>query len=83
MEIRNKMYFNPESACILVLVSVVAMAMAGLSIMPHQEARFLTPMLVPLVMIYTWNRAKFNRMFMVEKNDQLDRERKKKMKIKN
>ncbi|KAI7855226.1 Alg9-like mannosyltransferase family-domain-containing protein [Circinella umbellata] len=47
-----------------VLVSVVAMAMAGLSIMPHQEARFLTPMLVPLVMIYTWNRAKFNRMFM-------------------
>ncbi|KAG2224178.1 hypothetical protein INT45_001296 [Circinella minor] len=47
-----------------VLVSVVAMAMIGLSIMPHQEARFLTPMLVPLVMIYTWNRAKFNRMFM-------------------
>ena len=68
IEILNKMYINHKHAHMLVLVSVIVMAMAGLSIMPHQEARFLTPMLVPLALIYTWNRAKFNRVFMVRKN---------------
>ena len=67
IEILNKMYINHKHTCTLVLVSVIAVAMIGLSIMPHQEARFLTPMLVPLALIYTWNRAKFNRAFMVRK----------------
>ncbi|KAI9278949.1 Alg9-like mannosyltransferase family-domain-containing protein [Phascolomyces articulosus] len=48
-----------------VLVSVVTMAMIGLSIMPHQEARFLAPMLAPIALIYTWSRLKFNRGFMI------------------
>ncbi|KAI8143935.1 Alg9-like mannosyltransferase family-domain-containing protein [Fennellomyces sp. T-0311] len=46
-----------------VLGSVVALAMAGLSVMPHQEARFLTPMLIPLAIMYTWNRTRLTRGF--------------------
>ncbi|KAI8338460.1 Alg9-like mannosyltransferase family-domain-containing protein [Chlamydoabsidia padenii] len=40
-----------------VLAGIVVNAMIGLSLMPHQEARFLVPMLVPLVMVYTWDQT--------------------------
>ncbi|KAI9496535.1 Alg9-like mannosyltransferase family-domain-containing protein [Zychaea mexicana] len=57
--------WRPRTSPLLyyVLVSVIILAMTGLSIMPHQEARFLTPMMVPLVLVYTWNRVKINRVF--------------------
>lgn len=35
-------------------MGIVASGLIGLSIMPHQEARFLCPLLVPLVLIFTW-----------------------------
>lgn len=39
--------------------------LVGLSIIPHQEARFLTPLLVPLVLIYTWKQVKLPASFWV------------------
>ncbi|RCH82721.1 hypothetical protein CU098_000239, partial [Rhizopus stolonifer] len=35
----------------------------GLSIMPHQEARFLCPLLVPFVLIYAWDQSTFPLLF--------------------
>jgi phosphatidylinositol glycan class Z len=29
----------------------------GLSLVPHQEARFLSPLLVPIVFMFCWNEA--------------------------
>ncbi|KAI8060977.1 Alg9-like mannosyltransferase family-domain-containing protein [Gongronella butleri] len=40
-----------------VLVSIVVVSMVGLSAMPHQEARFLVPLLVPLILLYTWDQS--------------------------
>ncbi|KAI8099127.1 Alg9-like mannosyltransferase family-domain-containing protein, partial [Halteromyces radiatus] len=40
-----------------VLTGIIVNALVGLSLMPHQEARFLVPLLVPLVMIYTWDQT--------------------------
>ncbi|CAO3650931.1 unnamed protein product [Cunninghamella blakesleeana] len=37
------------------MVSIVLISIIGLSLIPHQEARFLVPMLIPLIMIYTWD----------------------------
>lgn len=37
----------------------------GLSIIPHQEARFLCPLLVPLVLIYTWKQIRLPAFFWV------------------
>lgn len=37
----------------------------GLSIIPHQEARFLTPLLAPLILIYTWKQVKLPASFWV------------------
>ncbi|ORZ02512.1 Alg9-like mannosyltransferase family-domain-containing protein [Syncephalastrum racemosum] len=48
-----------------VLLGTIVVPLAGLSSMPHQEARFLTPLLVPLVLTYTWNRDKLYRFFWV------------------
>jgi phosphatidylinositol glycan class Z len=31
--------------------------------MPHQEARFLCPLLVPLILIYTWKQPKLTGSF--------------------
>lgn len=39
--------------------------MVGLSVMPHQEPRFLVPMIIPLILVYTWNRARLYRSFWV------------------
>ncbi|OBZ90496.1 GPI mannosyltransferase 4 [Choanephora cucurbitarum] len=38
-----------------VLLAIFASGLIGLSIMPHQEARFLCPLLVPLVLMYNWD----------------------------
>ncbi|KAI8336433.1 Alg9-like mannosyltransferase family-domain-containing protein [Choanephora cucurbitarum] len=38
-----------------VLLAIFALGLIGLSIMPHQEARFLCPLLVPLVLMYNWD----------------------------
>jgi phosphatidylinositol glycan class Z len=48
---------------ILVNASVLLCGLIGLSIMPHQEARFLCPLLVPLVMIYTWKQDRIPTSF--------------------
>ncbi|KAI9029040.1 Alg9-like mannosyltransferase family-domain-containing protein [Phycomyces nitens] len=48
-----------------VALGSIITAMVGLSIFPHQEARFLVPMLVPLVIVYTWNKTKLTKMFWV------------------
>lgn len=50
---------------VIVLLGTIVVPLAGLSSMPHQEARFLTPLLVPLVLTYTWNRDKLYRFFWV------------------
>jgi phosphatidylinositol glycan class Z len=44
---------------------VVLSGLIGLSIMPHQEARFLCPLLVPLVLIFTWKQPKISRSFWI------------------
>lgn len=49
----------------LVLISTVFSGLVGLSVIPHQEARFLTPLLVPLVLVYTWKQAKLPASFWV------------------
>ncbi|KAL1933501.1 hypothetical protein VTP01DRAFT_7591, partial [Rhizomucor pusillus] len=46
-----------------VLVATIATSMAGLSAVPHQEARFLTPMLVPMTLLYTWDDVKPKLLF--------------------
>ncbi|KAG2230630.1 hypothetical protein INT48_005898 [Thamnidium elegans] len=46
-----------------VFVGVFFSGLIGLSIMPHQEARFLCPLLVPLVMIYTWKQKRLSPSF--------------------
>lgn len=48
-----------------VLVATIATSMAGLSAVPHQEARFLTPMLVPMTLLYTWDDVKPKLLFWV------------------
>lgn len=44
-------------------MGVVFSGLIGLSIMPHQEARFLCPLLVPFIMIYTWKRERVPPLF--------------------
>ncbi|KAG2206288.1 hypothetical protein INT47_007302 [Mucor saturninus] len=48
-----------------VFVGVVSSGLIGLSIMPHQEARFLCPLLVPLVLIFAWKQSRLTRSFWV------------------
>lgn len=42
---------------------MVLSGIIGLSIMPHQEARFLCPLLVPLILIFTCKQPKLSRTF--------------------
>ncbi|KAI9303495.1 Alg9-like mannosyltransferase family-domain-containing protein [Cunninghamella echinulata] len=51
----KKIRHEPNSYLYYTMVGIVFTSMIGLSLIPHQEARFLVPMLVPLVMIYTWD----------------------------
>ncbi|KAL0088201.1 Alg9-like mannosyltransferase family-domain-containing protein [Phycomyces blakesleeanus] len=46
-----------------VALCTIVTAMAGLSTVPHQEARFLAPLLVPLVIVYTWNKTNLPKLF--------------------
>lgn len=46
-----------------ILMGIVFTSLVGLSIIPHQEARFLCPLLVPLVLIYTWRRPNLTLSF--------------------
>lgn len=50
---------------VLALAAIVVFGLGGLSFVPHQEARFLAPLLVPLILIFTWNRTKLSRSFWV------------------
>ncbi|CAO3633003.1 unnamed protein product [Cunninghamella echinulata] len=51
----KKVKHEPNSYLYYMMVGIVFTSMIGLSLIPHQEARFLVPMLVPLVIIYTWD----------------------------
>ncbi|PHZ16603.1 uncharacterized protein RHIMIDRAFT_266485 [Rhizopus microsporus ATCC 52813] len=46
-----------------ILIGIVFTSLVGLSIIPHQEARFLCPLLIPLVLIYTWRRPNLSLSF--------------------
>ncbi|KAI7869953.1 Alg9-like mannosyltransferase family-domain-containing protein [Spinellus fusiger] len=58
-------YKDAFSRVYYVALLTVATSMAGLSIFPHQEARFLAPMLVSLIILYTWNRTRLPVMFWI------------------
>ena len=47
------------------MVGILFSGLIGLSVMPHQEARFLCPLLVPLVLIYTWKKARIPKVFWI------------------
>ena len=47
------------------LVTIILTSLVGLSIIPHQEARFLCPLLVPLVIIYSWKRPTLSTSFWI------------------
>ncbi|CEP12647.1 hypothetical protein [Parasitella parasitica] len=47
------------------LISIIFSGLIGLSIIPHQEARFLCPLLVPLVLVYTWKQVKLPASFWI------------------
>ncbi|KAI8374421.1 Alg9-like mannosyltransferase family-domain-containing protein [Radiomyces spectabilis] len=49
---------DAQAPIIYVLLGIVGISMAGLSLMPHQEARFLAPMLVPLVLLVAWHQRR-------------------------
>ncbi|ORX56860.1 Alg9-like mannosyltransferase [Hesseltinella vesiculosa] len=48
---------DPHAYFFFVLLGTLVVGLVGLSSMPHQEARFLVPLLVPLVMLYTWDQS--------------------------
>ncbi|KAI8877059.1 glycosyltransferase family 22 protein [Backusella circina FSU 941] len=54
-----------HSDFICVLLGIFITGLTGLSIMPHQEARFLCPLLVPLVLIYTWKKPRLATSFWI------------------
>ncbi|KAI9470869.1 MAG: Alg9-like mannosyltransferase family-domain-containing protein [Benjaminiella poitrasii] len=56
---------DPNAHLFYVLLSVLLSGLIGLSLIPHQEARFLCPLLVPLVLIYTWKQPKIPGFFWV------------------
>ncbi|CDS07737.1 hypothetical protein LRAMOSA01686 [Lichtheimia ramosa] len=56
---------NEQHVVYRTLAAIVVFGLGGLSFVPHQEARFLAPLLVPLILIFTWNRTKLSRTFWV------------------
>ncbi|KAL7330640.1 alpha 1,2 mannosyltransferase [Mucor circinelloides] len=60
-----KVQNDDHTHLLYVLISVVFSGLVGLSIIPHQEARFLTPLLAPLILIYTWKQVKLPASFWV------------------
>lgn len=59
------MHIHINTSLLSALSAIVVFGLGGLSFVPHQEARFLAPLLVPLIFIFTWNRAKLSRTFWV------------------
>ncbi|KAI9250258.1 hypothetical protein BY458DRAFT_444889, partial [Sporodiniella umbellata] len=54
-----------DSNVFWLLISIVLSGLLGLSIVPHQEARFLSPLLLPLLLIYTWKQPKLSTSFWI------------------
>lgn len=56
---------GPNTRFFWLLISIVLTSVVGLSIVPHQEARFLCPLLLPLVLIYTWKQPRLSTSFWI------------------
>ncbi|KAI8973206.1 Alg9-like mannosyltransferase family-domain-containing protein [Mycotypha africana] len=56
----SKIAKSPNAHVFYVLLGVLLSGLVGLSIIPHQEARFLCPLLVPLILIYTWRENQYS-----------------------
>ncbi|KAI9313487.1 Alg9-like mannosyltransferase family-domain-containing protein [Dichotomocladium elegans] len=47
------------------LSAIIIVGLGGLSLIPHQEARFLVPLLIPLILVFAWDRTTVPKTFWV------------------